>query len=45
MGKFSSFDSDRPILGKLTATDFAEAIVGVATAIITFTLLALFAGD
>ena len=36
-----SFDWDKPILGKLTATDFAEATVGVISAVITFTLLLL----
>jgi len=33
---------DKSILGKLTPTDFAESIVGVAAAAITFTLLFLF---
>ncbi|MBA7645851.1 hypothetical protein ES703_53610 [subsurface metagenome] len=36
-----SFDWDNPILGKLTATDFAEAIVGVVSAVIALTLLIL----
>lgn len=40
-----AFDWDKPILGKLTATDFAEASAGVAAAVITFTLLFLFGGD
>ena len=39
-----SFDWDKPVLGKLTATDFAEAAVGVGAAVIMFTLLLLF-GD
>lgn len=36
-----SFDQDKPILGKLTAADFAEAAVAVVSAAITLTLLAL----
>ena len=35
-------DWDKPVLGRLTATDFAEAAVGVAAAVIAFTLLFLF---
>ena len=38
------FDWDKPVLGKLSATDLAEAIAGVAAAVITFTLLFLFGG-
>ena len=40
-----SFEWDKPVLGKLTATDFAEATLGVAAAVIMFTLLLLFGGD
>ena len=40
-----SFDWDKPVLGKLTATDFAEATVAVISAAIMFTLLLLFGGD
>ena len=40
-----SFDWDKPILGKLTATDFAEAIVAVGGAAIVLLLLSLFGGD
>lgn len=37
-----SFNPDKPILGKLSAADFAEAAVAVVLAAITLTLLALF---
>jgi len=40
-----SFDWDKPILGSLTATDFAEAIVGIVSAALMLTLLCLFGGD
>ena len=40
-----SFDWDKPILGKLTATDFVEAVVAVVSTAIMFTLLFLFGGD
>ncbi len=36
------FDWDKPILGRLTAADFAEAIVAVVAIIATFILLLLF---
>lgn len=39
-----SFDWDNPILGKLTATDFAEAAAGVVSAAIALTLLFLLRG-
>ena len=42
--KMRGFDWDKPILGRLTATDFAEAAVGVAAAAILLPLLLLFAG-
>jgi len=35
------FDWDKPMLGKLTATDFAEAAVAMVSAVITFSLLLL----
>lgn len=35
-------DWDKPILGRLTATDFAELIAGVGALVIAFTLLFLF---
>ena len=38
-------DWDKPILGKLTATDFAEVIAGVGAAVIALTLLSLFGGN
>ncbi len=37
-----SFDWDKPILGKLTATDFAEAVVAVVLTAMILTLLLLF---
>jgi len=40
-----NFDWDKPVLGKLTATDFAEAIAGGAAAVIALTLLSLFGGN
>ncbi len=40
-----NFNPDKPILGKLTATDFIEATVGVASTAIMFILLLLFGGD
>ena len=36
------FDWDTPIIGELTATDFAEAAAAVVSTIITVTLLLLF---
>ncbi len=37
-----SFDWDRPILGKLTPTDFAEASVAGVSAILTLNITVLF---
>lgn len=37
-----NFSWDKPILGQLTVTDFAEAAVAVVSAAITLTLLFLF---
>jgi len=36
------FDWDKPIIGELTPTDFAETAAAVVSAVITFTLLLLF---
>lgn len=40
-----SFDWDKPVLGKLTATDFAEAIAALVATSIMLTLLLLFGGN
>ena len=39
-----SFDWEKPILGKLTATDFAEATAATISTAIMLTLLLLFGG-
>lgn len=36
------FDWDKPVLGSLTATDFAEAAAGVVSMVVAFMLLSLF---
>ena len=40
-----SFDWDKPIMGRVTAADFAEAIAGVGAAVIALTVLLLFGGN
>lgn len=40
-----SFDWDKPVLGKVSASDFAEAAIAAVATAIMFTLLFLFGGD
>lgn len=40
-----SFDWEKPVLGKLTATDFAGATAALISTTIMFTLLLLFGGN